>query len=642
MTNNMFGILSEQYEAPVFLHEKISENYKILSCLKHTEERQVYLLCRLSDNENFILKCGTGMNGELLKREFDIVGKLRKKENEFSAILKPVDYFYDNGRHFYIREYAEGRTLASMIEKGVRFSEKEICRIMALICEQVYMLHSQNPSIICRDINPQNVIISSDGTPKIIDLDSLREYDKSASSDTICIGTKEMAAPEQFGYTQTDVRTDIYVLGMLLVYISTGTYDKYIKMPAHIAKIVAKSTSFNPEDRYASALHMKKALINRHCGKILAVIVTIAAIAAFVALGTFLPPVTAHSQGVQSQTNASTTSVTTTTTPVTTTTTPVTTTTTPVTTTTTSVTTTTPVTTTTTPVTTTTTPVTTTTTPVTTTTTPVTTTTTSITTTTTPVTTTTAAYSVRKNINVPKDGEWHEIDDGAFAFHQVTEGDLIPYFELDEWIPVDWSEIKMIAADVSIKNGLGECIIDGIKDERYCHSDPLYLGTRPATVYLETEGKQIEYPRINFWWANSNTTIIVENIRFSTEEYDGPTEGRWNYGEIGVYTYNNFDKEASGHIIPPLRFSVNNYGIADPSKVKTIKLDIETDGKLTAFLGANIPDATLSDPLKIDQHKHTLTLNVDGKMADKDFAVYFTFMSADANVKVDNVRLITE
>ena len=589
MTNNIVGFFSEQYEAPTFLHEKISAEYKILSCLKHTDERQVYLLSRLSDNNKFILKCGTGINGELLKREYDIVDKLTRKEKEFNAIPKPVDYFLSDGKHFYIRHYAEGKTLASMIEKGTQFSEKEICRIVGLICEQVHLLHSQNPPIICRDINPQNVIICNDGTPKIIDLDSLREYDKYASSDTICIGTKEMAAPEQFGYTQTNIRTDIYVLGMLLVYISTGTYDKYMKMPAHISKIAAKSTSFNPEDRYASALHMKKALEHRNHNKLLAVICSITAALAALSLlfsGIIRQENTAPHETTTAAEAVTTTGLTT-----------------------------------------------------------VSTTTATVATSetiTTAATTTTAASTVRKNINVPKDGKWHEIEDGTFAFYQVTEGDLIPYFELDEWTPVDWSEIKMIAADVSIKNGLGECIIDGAKDERYCHSDPLYLGARPATVYLETEGKQIEYPKINFWWANSNTTIIVENIRFSTEEYDGPTEGRWNYGEIGVYTYNNLDRETSGHIIPPLHFSVKDYGIADPSKVKTIKLDIETDGKLTAFLGANIPDATLSDPLKIDQHKHTLTFNVDGKMADTDFTVYFTFISADANVKVDNVRLITE
>ena len=620
MTNNIVGFFSEQYEAPTFLHEKISAEYKILSCLKHTNERQVYLLSRICDNNKFILKCGTGINGELLKREYDIVSKLTTKEKEFSAIPKPVDYFLSDGKHFYIRQYAEGKTLASMIEKGTQFSEREICRIMGLICEQVHMLHSQNPPIICRDINPQNVIICNDGTPKIIDLDSLREYDKSASSDTICIGTKEMAAPEQFGYTQTNVRTDIYVLGMLLVYISTGTYDKYMKMPAHISRIAAKSTSFNPEDRYASALHMKKALEHRNHNKLIAVICGITAglaalsllFSAIVRQETTLPAQTTTTPQITITTEAAATAATTEATTITTAATVETTT---AATTTTAVTTASDMT------------------------------TSDITTAATATEiakTTSAASSVRKNINVPKDGMWHEIEDGVFAYYQATEGDPIPFIELDEWVPVDWSEIKMIAADVSIKNGLGECVIDGGKDERYCHSDPLYLGPRPATVYLETEGKQIEYPKINFWWANSNTTIIVENIRFSTEEYDGPTEGRWNYGEIGVYTYKNIDRETNGHNTAPLRLSTRNYGIADPSKIKTIKLDIETDGYLTAFLGVNIPDATRSDPLVVEQRKHTLSFNVDGKLANTDVAVYITVLSANANVKVDNVRFITE
>ncbi len=596
MTNDIVGFFSEQYEAPTFLHEKITAEYKILSCLKHTDERQVYLLSRLCDNNKFILKCGTGINGELLRREYDIVSKLTGKEKEFSAMPKPVDYFHSDGKHFYIRQYAEGKTLASMIEKGVQFSEKEICRIMGLICEQVHLLHSQNPPVICRDINPRNVIICNDGTPKIIDLDSLREYDKSASSDTICIGTKEMAAPEQFGYTQTNVRTDIYVLGMLLVYISTGTYDKYVKMPAHISKIAAKSTSFNPEDRYASALHMKRALEHRNHNKLIAVTCGITAV--LIALSLLLSGIIRQENNTHAETTT-TSQITTT-------------------------------------------PKATTTIATTTAATTAATTTTTVATTTEPAVTTSAVSSVRKKVNVPKDGQWHELEDGSFAFYQTTEGNPIPAIELDEWIPVDWSEIKMIAADVSIKNGLGECVIDGGKDGRYCHSDPLYLGVRPATVYLETEGKQIEYPKISFWWANSNTTIIVENIRISTEEYDGPTEGRWQYSRIGVYTYKNIGEETSGHNTAPLRLNTKNFGIADPSKIKTIKLDIETDGYLTAFLGANAPEAILSDALRVEQRKHTLTLNVDGKMTSKDFSIYFNVMSANANVKVDNVRLITE
>lgn len=239
---------------------RITDRYDILSCLKHSDKRKVYLIRDKQKGEKAVLKCGSGSNGDLLFQEYNITKTFSSK---CDILLNSIDYFFEEHTHYYIHEYASGCTLAQIVAENGALPEEESRRIVAALCEGISILHSQKPPIICRDINPDNVLICEDGRIKLVDMDSARYYDKTASTDTYCIGTKEMAAPEQFGYVQTNERTDIYVLGMLLLFLSTGTYDRHSKLSASLKKIVLKSTAFDPEGRYKSVMQMRKALIEQ-------------------------------------------------------------------------------------------------------------------------------------------------------------------------------------------------------------------------------------------------------------------------------------------------------------------------------------------------------------------------------------------
>ncbi len=256
------------------LPKVITDKYDVLSCLKESSVRQVYLIQNRESGERAVLKCGSGENGDLLFQEYSIANTL---SGRCDMLLKSIDYFFEEHTHYYIREYAEGCSLAELVRQNGAFPEKECRRITAELCRCIDTLHRQEPPVIFRDINPDNVLLCDNGEIKLVDMDSARYYDKTASSDTRCIGTKEMAAPEQFGFTQTNERTDIYVLGMLLLYISTGTFDRYTKVPNGLKKIIEKSTSFDPKDRYSSAAEMGRALAVRSPKK--AVILSLCAVA---------------------------------------------------------------------------------------------------------------------------------------------------------------------------------------------------------------------------------------------------------------------------------------------------------------------------------------------------------------------------
>lgn len=132
------------------------------------------------------------------------------------------------------------------------------------MCSVLGYLHSQNPPLIYRDMKPANVILKPDETIKFIDFGIMRTYKPNQSSDTCCLGTKGYAAPEQFGGSQTDGRTDIFGLGMTMFRLVTGlnpTEPPYEigpiclvnpNLPKGLEYIISKCTRPNPAERYQS------------------------------------------------------------------------------------------------------------------------------------------------------------------------------------------------------------------------------------------------------------------------------------------------------------------------------------------------------------------------------------------------------
>ena len=118
-----------------------------------------------------------------------------------------------------IEEYITGRTLEAVIRES-QMKEEEVVRIALEICSILKVLHSAVPAIICRDIKAENIMIDQKGQVWLVDFNIARTFQKGKKRDTVILGTAEYAAPEQFGFFQTDNRTDIYALGVLINYMS--------------------------------------------------------------------------------------------------------------------------------------------------------------------------------------------------------------------------------------------------------------------------------------------------------------------------------------------------------------------------------------------------------------------------------------
>lgn len=163
-------------------------------------------------------------------------------------VVPVLDVAYTGESCIVILEYISGTSLEEkMKEQGV-FSEKDAMSIMSQIACGLEFIHSFD--IIHRDINPANILISSDQIVKITDLGIARSKKENQRTDTSILGTVGYAAPEQFGFAQTDVRTDIYSLGVLLNVMLTGKLPTVRIHNGKLRAVIEKAIQISPEERF--------------------------------------------------------------------------------------------------------------------------------------------------------------------------------------------------------------------------------------------------------------------------------------------------------------------------------------------------------------------------------------------------------
>lgn len=190
-----------------------------------------------------------------------------------------VDVIEEDENFLIVMDYIEGKSLSEILKiYGAQPQEKVILWSKQL-CDVLEYLHTQNPPIIYRDMKPANVMLKPDGNVILIDFGAARTFKDEEANDTVWLGTRGYAAPEQYGGSgQTDARTDIYGLGATMYHLVTGhhpgkpPYEMYPiriwnrALSSGLEKIIQKCTRKNPRERYRSCADLKQDL--EHCQKI--------------------------------------------------------------------------------------------------------------------------------------------------------------------------------------------------------------------------------------------------------------------------------------------------------------------------------------------------------------------------------------
>lgn len=181
----------------------LNEKYKKLDMLSKNQGLETWLVKEDCTGKLFILK-------EIMPELADIYRTLQSFPNKnLAAISQTVK---SDNKCIVIEEYISGNTLEEIINNR-NTNVQTAFNIIKQLLEVLIFLHGIN--IIHRDINPKNVMVSTDGIVKLIDFGIARKYKENSATDTTILGTEGFAAPEQFGFQQTDGRSDIYSLGVL-------------------------------------------------------------------------------------------------------------------------------------------------------------------------------------------------------------------------------------------------------------------------------------------------------------------------------------------------------------------------------------------------------------------------------------------
>ncbi|HYO35066.1 MAG TPA: Stk1 family PASTA domain-containing Ser/Thr kinase [Geodermatophilus sp.] len=235
-----------------------------------------------------------------LARDPSFQVRFRREAQAAASLNHPaIVAVYDTGEDrttsgatpYIVMEYVEGDTLRDVLRREGVLPPDRAMSLTADICAALDFSHRNG--IVHRDVKPGNVMITPDGSVKVMDFGIARAVSDSAATMTstaAVIGTAQYLSPEQARGESVDARSDVYSVGCLLFELVTGappfTGDSPVSVayqhvredprlpssvnpavPAELDAIVLKALSKNPANRYQSAAEMRNDLLRALAGQ---------------------------------------------------------------------------------------------------------------------------------------------------------------------------------------------------------------------------------------------------------------------------------------------------------------------------------------------------------------------------------------
>jgi beta-lactam-binding protein with PASTA domain/tRNA A-37 threonylcarbamoyl transferase component Bud32 len=235
-----------------------------------------------------------------LARDPSFQVRFRREAQAAASLNHPaIVAVYDTGEDrtptgatpYIVMEYVEGDTLRDVLRREGPLDPDRAMSLSADICGALDFSHRNG--IVHRDVKPGNVMITPQGTVKVMDFGIARAVSDSAATMTstaAVIGTAQYLSPEQARGESVDARSDVYSMGCLLFELITGappfTGDSPVavayqhvredprlpssihpRIPPELDAIVLKAMSKNPANRYQSAAEMRSDLLRALAGQ---------------------------------------------------------------------------------------------------------------------------------------------------------------------------------------------------------------------------------------------------------------------------------------------------------------------------------------------------------------------------------------
>jgi tRNA A-37 threonylcarbamoyl transferase component Bud32 len=270
-------------------------------------------------------------------RDPDFAHRFRREAQAAASLSHPgVVAVYDtgseNGTHFIVMEYVDGRTLKDVIRAEAPLYPDRAAEISADVCSALAAAHARG--MVHRDVKPANIMLMPDGRVKLMDLGIARVAAGETLTQTAAmLGTAQYLSPEQAQGQEVDYRSDLYSLGCCLYEMLTGTVPfrgatpvaiayRHVRedpapprllnpdIPPSLEAVCLKAMAKRPEDRYQTAAEFRADLERVRTGQRVAAGPAGGGAATAAMATTMLPPLAGHPGGAGDGTSAMTGTVT--------------------------------------------------------------------------------------------------------------------------------------------------------------------------------------------------------------------------------------------------------------------------------------------------------------------------------------------
>ena len=266
--------------------QKINERYEVVKSIGEGGMANVYLAQDTILDRKVAIKV---LRGDLSSDD-KFIRRFQREALSVSNLSHPnivevYDVGEEDGQHYIVMEYIDGKTLKQLLKKRESLTLSEVIDIMTQLTDGIS--HAHESYIIHRDIKPQNIMIEDDGRVKITDFGIAMALNATQLTQTNSVmGSVHYLPPEQASGKSATIKSDIYSMGILMYELLTGSVPfkgdnaveialKHMKekipsirkqdpsIPQSVENILLKATAKNPRNRYDSAKEMHEDLL--HC-----------------------------------------------------------------------------------------------------------------------------------------------------------------------------------------------------------------------------------------------------------------------------------------------------------------------------------------------------------------------------------------
>ena len=244
--------------------EKISENFQLEGVLYESENSLIYKLTGM-DSIGYTLKA-------ISKEKMESVDFKRLQALNINRVASLIEYADTSQFHYFLKPFIDGINLHEHVKANGPMAEKQLVDVLEQLMNIISALHEHTEPLIYRDIKPSNLIIDKAGRLHLIDIETIRKSNAKREMDTILIATKGFTAPEQYGFSQSHEKSDIFSIGATAYFLATGKMPHYDQVhdsnfadhqnvSPKLMAFIRKCMQFNPEDRYASVKEASESLV---------------------------------------------------------------------------------------------------------------------------------------------------------------------------------------------------------------------------------------------------------------------------------------------------------------------------------------------------------------------------------------------